>query len=43
MNPKWGLSTVPVPEPKKPEPIKSIKQQEQINLYNALMKVNLKF
>lgn len=44
MNPRWGLATVP--EPKKPEPVKSIKQQEQSELYyslQALKKVNQKF
>lgn len=41
MNPKWALATVPKPVEKPKE--KSIKQQEQIDLYNALKKVNGRF
>lgn len=48
MNPKHApaLSTVPdkkVKSAEKVEVIRSIKQQEQIDLYNALKKVNQKF
>lgn len=51
MNPKWALSTIPDKEKKVKsadivEVLKSIKQQEQIELYNALQankKNNLRF
>ena len=48
MNPKWGLSTIPEPDKKVKSTdlvnvIKSIKQQEQIDLYNASKKDNQKF
>jgi hypothetical protein len=42
MNPKHAPALATVPPPPPPV-IKSIKQEEQMNLYHALKKVNQKF